>query len=182
MGSSMPERVSWAVERLNVQPDDRLLEIGCGRGAAIAAVCEILGNGRVTAIDRSAKATAAARDRNAQHIRDGKAVIHTVSLDEVNLPDDTFHKIFAINVSLFWTGTATHELKLIRQMLKPGGSLHLFYEPPSKSGADATATKVASHLTAAGFASHTTTAVAQHNAATLLHIVGTELDGPARVG
>ena len=51
-----------------------MLEIGCGNGVAAWLVCERLTSGRLTAIDRSAKAIATARQRNADHAAAGKAV------------------------------------------------------------------------------------------------------------
>ncbi|WP_331766646.1 hypothetical protein [Embleya sp. NBC_00896] len=50
----VPERLRWTVRLAGVRPDDQVLEIGCGRGVAIALVCELLGaQGRVVGLDRS---------------------------------------------------------------------------------------------------------------------------------
>ena len=37
--NTVPERVAWAVEMLDIAPDDRLLEIGCGAGQAVSLIC-----------------------------------------------------------------------------------------------------------------------------------------------
>lgn len=37
---AVPERLSWAVETLELAPSDRVLEIGCGRGVAAALVLD----------------------------------------------------------------------------------------------------------------------------------------------
>lgn len=41
----VPERVAWAVDMLNVAPDDQLLEIGCGAGQAVSLICQRLDTG-----------------------------------------------------------------------------------------------------------------------------------------
>jgi predicted enzyme related to lactoylglutathione lyase len=41
--NTVPERVAWAVEMLDVALDDRLLEIGCGAGHAVLLICARLG-------------------------------------------------------------------------------------------------------------------------------------------
>lgn len=132
---AVPERIRWAVETLAVAPDDRILEIGCGRGVAVELICERLTGGRITAIDRSATAIDAATRRNAANVAAGKAVFDTVSLEAL-LPDgDRFDPVFAINVNLFWTRSPAVELDLIRRLLAPRGVLYLFYDAPSASKA-----------------------------------------------
>jgi Methyltransferase domain len=58
------DRIAWAVEILDVGPDDRILEVGCGHGVAVSLVCEHLDRGRITAVDRSPKMIEMARTRN----------------------------------------------------------------------------------------------------------------------
>jgi hypothetical protein len=48
----MSERLRSIVEQLNIRPDDRVLEIGCGHGVAATLVCERLEEGHLTAIDQ----------------------------------------------------------------------------------------------------------------------------------
>lgn len=76
MASKVSERFVWAVETLKIDPDHRVLEVGCGHGVAVSLVCERLGpGGRITAIDRSQKMIVAARRRNRLHVESGRAVL-----------------------------------------------------------------------------------------------------------
>lgn len=131
MALKVPERLRWAVEVLEVQPDDQIMEIGCGHGVAAALVCEHLTDGRLTAIDRSAKMIKVATERNQDCIMAGKASFHIVDLNRVDMSEmgaAHFNKIFAVHVNVFWL-KPTNELGIIRQLLAPDGALYLFYEP-----------------------------------------------------
>ena len=43
--ATIPDRVRWAVDQLRLQPDDRVLEIGGGPGAAAELICSRLDRG-----------------------------------------------------------------------------------------------------------------------------------------
>ncbi|MFD2351856.1 class I SAM-dependent methyltransferase [Nonomuraea ferruginea] len=109
----VPERLLWAVETLETRPGERVLEIGCGRGVAVGLLCER--SASVTAIDRSATAVKAARERNARHVEAGAAVIEQAELDGGGLPGGPYDKVFAVNVNVFWTRSPAAELAAVKQ-------------------------------------------------------------------
>jgi cyclopropane fatty-acyl-phospholipid synthase-like methyltransferase len=150
--SVVPERLAWAVELLDLQPDDRILEIGGGPGVAAALICPRLRGGRLVGIDRSATATTTASNRNAEHVRAGRAEFRTVAVEDVN-PDeyDPFDKVFAVNVNLFWVHDAQAELRLIADLLQPDGRLLLVYEPPDARKATELPAVLTDHLQRAGY-------------------------------
>ncbi|MEU9956046.1 class I SAM-dependent methyltransferase [Streptomyces sp. NPDC050982] len=155
-GTAVPERIRQAVAALDVRAGDRLLEIGCGGGVAVGLIRPLLTTGTITAVDRSATATARAVRRNADSVRDGRATIATAAFTEpglaaAGLADRRFDKIFAINVNLFWTGPAHAELALATRLLAPRGALYAFYEPPGER-LDELAAKVTGTFEAGGFA------------------------------
>lgn len=146
-------RLVWAVETLDVQPTDRVLEVGCGHGVAVSLVCEKLVAGTITAIDRSAAMVEAARNRNRSHIAAGRAVVRTSTLAKADFDGETFDKIFAIRVSDFWT-RPVENLYAVRNALAPGGALYLFYDHPQWKDANETQTfanVVMTNLRANGF-------------------------------
>ncbi|MFJ4976572.1 SAM-dependent methyltransferase [Streptomyces coeruleorubidus] len=147
----VPERLTWAVRILDPEPADRVLEIGCGRGVAVALVRDRLVTGTVTGIDRSAKAVEAARRRNSDALATGRAVFHTVSLEDADFATGSFDRILAVNVNLFWTRPADRELAALGRWLVPGGLLCLCWEPPDGKRAGEIAAKVEPAVAGHGF-------------------------------
>jgi ubiquinone/menaquinone biosynthesis C-methylase UbiE len=123
------ERLQSVVERLDVRPDDRVLEIGCGHGVAATFVCERLDGGRLTAIDRSAKMIAAAARRNAEHVAAGRAEFLVMRLEELDLGERRFDLVFAVRVGLFHREPARARA-LVEPYLAPGGRILSVFDPP----------------------------------------------------
>jgi cyclopropane fatty-acyl-phospholipid synthase-like methyltransferase len=145
-------RARWAVDLLDVRPDQHLLEIGCGNGTAISQVCERLTTGSILAIDRSASAVARATHRNAQYIAGGLARIEAVDLADLLVPARRFDTVFAVNVNLLGTAGETGLAQLIRRALRPSGRFVLCYEQPSPARLAERAARVSDNLRAAGLA------------------------------
>jgi SAM-dependent methyltransferase len=127
MASKPSERFVWAVETLAVDPADLVLEVGCGHGVAVSLVCERLTSGRITAIDRSPKMIELATRRNREHIERGRAVLKTAALEEADLGDERYDKVFAFNVAPFWL-QPQNALAIVRRHLAPDGTLHVFWD------------------------------------------------------
>jgi cyclopropane fatty-acyl-phospholipid synthase-like methyltransferase len=121
--------MTWAVGCLDVQPDDRLLELGCGHGVAVSLVCERLETGSIVAIDRSAKMTAVALKRNHEHVSSGRASIITASLHDADPGDATFDKVFGVHFPALLRGEPDRELAVIGKHLSPGGRLYVLFQP-----------------------------------------------------
>jgi ubiquinone/menaquinone biosynthesis C-methylase UbiE len=154
LGGNRPsERLSWAVGVLGVQRGDRILEIGCGHGVAVALMCEQLADGRghVTAVDRSATMIAAAERRNADHVRAGRASFLTASLHDADLDDARFDKVLAVHVPVFLRGDPVRELEVVSRHLAPGGRLFLPFQPLHATGVRPTIERLAAVLTGHGY-------------------------------
>jgi ubiquinone/menaquinone biosynthesis C-methylase UbiE len=149
--TAVPARIRWALELLDVQPDDWLLELGCGSGVAVSLACETLREGQIVAIDRSPAMVDRAVRRNEPHVVSGRAAILLGEVTTLDLPEGGFTKLLAINVNLFWTRSPAPELGRIARLLAPGGLLTLVYEVPSAARATAIAETVRAQLVSAGF-------------------------------
>jgi ubiquinone/menaquinone biosynthesis C-methylase UbiE len=119
------EAMSLTFEYLQVQPSDHVLEIGFGPGEGIAEAVRQTPRGFVAGIDFSQAMYQMATRRNHRSIMEEH--VELTLGDAQNLPyeDDSFDKIFAMNVFHFWS-EPLRELAECRRVLKKGGLL-LFY-------------------------------------------------------
>jgi len=123
------ERLRSIVESLDIRPGDRVLEVGCGHGVAATLVCERLSEGRLTAVDRSAKMIEAAARRNAEHVASGRAEFLVANLEELDLGERRFDKVFAVRVGLFHRDPERAR-SLVERWLAPGGQVRAFFDEP----------------------------------------------------
>lgn len=128
MGILSP-RLREVVDALPLAPGLRVLEIGCGPGAAAREVCRRVGpHGHVLAVDRSPTAIGQAERARAEEIASGRLELRTCSAEQLCLePGEVLYDLaFAIRVGAFdgrhpQTGDAARER--VRAMLRPGGVL-----------------------------------------------------------
>jgi ubiquinone/menaquinone biosynthesis C-methylase UbiE len=123
-------RLEAVVERLGVRSGDRVLEIGCGHGVAATLVCERLGDGMYTGVDRSPKMVEAARRRNAVNVEAGRAEFLEMRLEALELGERRFERIFAVRVGLFHREPARARA-LLERWLAPGGTMLAVFDSPT---------------------------------------------------
>jgi ubiquinone/menaquinone biosynthesis C-methylase UbiE len=119
------------VDELGIRPGDRVLEVGCGHGVAATMVCERLGGGRLTAVDRSPTMIAAAERRNAAHVEAGSAEFLVRRLEDLDLGERRFDLVFAVRVRLF-EREPERARALVEPWLAPGGDLRSFFDAPAR--------------------------------------------------
>lgn len=125
----MSERLKAIVKRMDIRPDDEVLEIGCGHGVAATDICKKLEKGRLTAIDRSKKMIDAASRRNAEHVESGKAKFIVANLEDIDFGSRRFDKILAVRVRLFHS-EPKHANAIVSKWLAPGGKIFAVYDEP----------------------------------------------------
>jgi ubiquinone/menaquinone biosynthesis C-methylase UbiE len=139
-------RHQWAVDMMDVQAADRLLEIGCGRGTLAWLLSRHVTTGKVTAIDKAPTMARLAHRRNAESIEAGSVEIRCDALETVDLPRSGFDKILAVNLSLFWMADASAHIERLKHLLAPGGRLYVFSERPAVSTVKAIAARIEAQL------------------------------------
>lgn len=148
------ERNEWAISLLNLQPSDRVLEIGFGPGVTIQKMSEIVNGGVIWGIDRSEVMFRQASKRNQQAMSAGRVRLTLTPVSQLPSFDSPFDKILAVNNFHFWDHK-TDVLRRLREQLCAGGIIALVHQPrlPGATEDDATEAgeKFASYLEAAGF-------------------------------
>src|SRR5215211_837603 len=96
------QRNRWAVSLLDVQPSDRVLEIGFGPGVAIAELASRAPRGQVYGIDHSTVMVGQASRRNAAAIRAHRVLLAHASVEELPSFEDPLDAILAVNNVGFW--------------------------------------------------------------------------------
>jgi ubiquinone/menaquinone biosynthesis C-methylase UbiE len=121
------ERQRAAVAALDIQPDDQILELGCGHGVAATLVCDQLGpDGHLTAIDRSPKMIEAATARNAAHVEARRVTFICASFEDAGLKGHSFDKVFGIHFPPADRHDPAGTRERVELLLIPGGTARWF--------------------------------------------------------
>jgi cyclopropane fatty-acyl-phospholipid synthase-like methyltransferase len=98
--TTLSPRLAAIVDALPLEPHLRVLEIGCGPGAAARAVAARLVTGHILAIDRSVTAVAQATAASADEIASGRMSVREAAAEDFLLEADEepFDLVFAIRV------------------------------------------------------------------------------------
>ena len=114
----------WTIEQLNLDSSDRVLEVGFGPGVSIKQVAEIVSDGWVAGIDCSNTMLEQARKRNAATIALGQVELKHGDVSSLPYNNDTFDKVFAVQVLYFWKDPVAI-LSELNRVAKPGGKIAL---------------------------------------------------------
>lgn len=128
MASDLSPRLRAVVEALPLRRGMRVLEIGCGPGAAAREIARRIGDGHVLAIDRSAKAVSQARRACAAEIASGRLSVRQVAAEDLELaPGEAAYDLaFAVRVGALdgrHRETEARARARIAAALVPGGRL-----------------------------------------------------------
>lgn len=152
-------RNRWAVELLELEPGMRILEIGYGPGFALQHACARLDEaGQAFGLDHSETMTRMAWRRNRSAIASGRLKLFTGSaeddaLDQVAELAGPFDRIYAVNVSMFWSDPVS-VLGKLSDRLGDRGRIQLTLQPRAgdrtEEGVLAAAENICGHMSAAG--------------------------------
>ena len=153
-------RSRWAVGLLDIQPGERVLELGCGPGVALAAIAERVGGGVVVGVDQSPVILRHARRRNVAAIAAGRVDLVCTTVEDL-LPVDhngresspaaaqpfstPFDAVLAVNNVGFWDQPG-RRLACLRSLMRPGARIALVTQPRCPGATAATSQAAAAEL------------------------------------
>ena len=152
--SSNRRRNAWAVSLLDVQRDDRVLEIGFGPGIAIRELASLAPHGQVCGLDHSEVMVRQASRRNTEAVRRGDVKLTLGSAENLPAFEPAFDKLLAVN-ALQFSDRPVDRLSELRGLLSGGGRIAIAFQPRGPGATDEAATtaghKLACALSEAGF-------------------------------
>jgi ubiquinone/menaquinone biosynthesis C-methylase UbiE len=120
--------LEWTISVLDLQPADRVLEIGSGSGRAIQLAAKGCTLGLVAGVDSDPAMVRRSRKRNALNMTYGRVFIREGSVSNLPYPDASFDKVFSINSVQTWA-SQLGDLKEVRRVLRPEGKLFIVRQP-----------------------------------------------------
>ena len=126
---------AWVIDRLGIQPHDRVLEVGFGPGVGIELLARSVSGGYVAGVDPSDEMVEQARARNVNAIESGRVDLQYGAVESLPFEDNTFTKALAMNSMQVWPD-AMAGLREMRRVMTPGGSIALGFTPYSGQSKD----------------------------------------------
>jgi ubiquinone/menaquinone biosynthesis C-methylase UbiE len=133
--SSNRKRNSWAVSLLDVQRDDRVLEIGFGPGLAIRELAGLAAEGYVCGVDHSELMLRRAKRLNAEGIERGVVDLRLGSIDDLPAFDEPFDRILSINAMLL-SREPLARLEKLRRLMRESGLIAVVHQPRGPGASD----------------------------------------------
>ena len=113
------------IKDLDLQPYNKLLEIGYGPGIGIGMIAELCSTCIIHGIDFSKLMYKRAGKYNKQYIDTGRVLLQHGDFLKVPIAYNDYDRIFCLNVVYFWNELRA-PFEKVSSLLKKGGSFHIF--------------------------------------------------------
>jgi len=122
-----------ALELLDLQASDQVLEVGCGHGRALATAADTITDGFLAGVDHSNVMLRIARSRNAGLLRSGRMELTLGDSEHIPYPDGRFNKAFTVHTIYFWSDPK-RQIEEISRVMSNEARLVIGYRPSDDGG------------------------------------------------
>ena len=123
-----------AIEALDIEEGDHILDIGCGHGRGLAELATLAPKGWVVGADHSELMVEIAGQRNRDLVKARRVDVAVASVDALPFADDAFDKALCVHVVYFWKDL-DEAFRNVARVLKPGGRLALVFRTDADEAA-----------------------------------------------
>ena len=150
------------VELMDLKPNSRVLEFGCGPGLALALCAETIGKGRIVGIDHSPVMIRQAKQRLAKTGLDENVELFTGGIERLSELAAPLDRVYSLNVIQFINDKADYYQRVFN-ILATGGVCFTTYQPrldnDNPNGAAQMADRIEAEMISVGFADVTKTKI-----------------------
>ena len=116
---------SLAIDALELQPTDRVLELGFGPGWGLRTIAARIPDGQVFGVDQSDRMLRQAASMNQAAIAKGHVVLSKGPFSPLPWIDATFNKILLVNVAYFFDSDG-QDMAEVYRVLRLGGRIVIY--------------------------------------------------------
>ena len=107
------------IDMLDLEPDDRVLEIGFGGGYLLDRMSTIVKDGLLVGVDVSSAMVTHCKNRFRKRIREGKLELKRAAAESLPYPSGNFNKVCSTNSIFYWQDVGQAMSEIVR-VLRPG--------------------------------------------------------------
>jgi SAM-dependent methyltransferase len=121
----------FAVELLNIQSTDRVLDIGFGGGITIEPMVKLIDTGKIYGVDFSEVMVEQAQQKFKDSIESDQVSIKFADVQQLPFDNKTFDKVCTVNTIYFWDDPLVG-LREIKRVMKHNGKLIIGFRSAEK--------------------------------------------------
>lgn len=121
MNRGHADMTRWAIERLHIQKDAVILDVGCGGGKMVNRLHSMTPEGKVCGADYSALSVQKALKSNKTAVAKGEVEIVQADVSRLPFADSMFDFVTAVETIYFWPDLPA-AFQEIKRVLKPKGT------------------------------------------------------------
>ncbi|MCP3968130.1 MAG: class I SAM-dependent methyltransferase [Lentisphaerae bacterium] len=117
----------WGLDKLEINPELNILDIGRGGGHAVKRLHELYPEAKISGLDHSADMINLTKEVNAEAVENGAVDLIEGTVSELPYPDEYFEFALAMKTVYFWPEMAA-DVAEVHRVLLPGGVLMILNE------------------------------------------------------